>query len=183
MNTEQGARELFERYADMVYRIALSCGNSVHSAEDIVQEVFLRYLKKQPHFESGEHEKAWFIRVTVNCCKSLFSSAWNRRICHLEDVCAPEDIYRFQRADQFTLPLQTDEYDLYEALSSLQPKYRTVLYLRYYEEYQVQEIAELLGITPNLVSARLSRAKKLMKKKLSISNEKICYQDETRTQE
>ncbi|MEZ3447613.1 MAG: hypothetical protein K1W30_21240 [Lachnospiraceae bacterium] len=50
------------------------------------------------------------------------------------------------------------------------------MYLRYYEEYQVQEIAELLGITPNLVSARLSRAKKLMKKKFR-------YQDEARTQE
>jgi len=181
MNTEQDAKELFERYANMVYRIACSYGNSVHSAEDIVQEVFLRYLKKQPHFESGEHEKAWFIRVTVNCCKSLFSSAWNRRTCHLEGVCAPEDAYRLQRADQFTLPFQTDEYDLYEALSSLQPKYRSILYLRYYEEYQVQEIAELLGITPNLVSARLSRAKKLMKKKLSRSYEGMDYQDETRT--
>lgn len=110
MNTEPDAKELFERYSDMVYRIAVSYGNSVHSAEDIVQEVFLRYLKKQPLFESGDHEKAWFIRVAVNCCKSLFSSAWNRRTCPLEE------------ADQFTLPFKSDEYELYEVLSGLPPK-------------------------------------------------------------
>lgn len=169
MNTEQDTKELFERYSDMIYRIAISYGNSVHSAEDIVQEVFLRYLKKQPLFESGEHEKAWFIRVTVNCCKSLFSSAWNRRTCPLEE------------ADQCTIPFEPDEYDLYEVLSGLPPKYRIILYLRYYEEYQVQEIAGFLGITPNLASARLSRAKKLMKKQLAIANERIGFQDETGT--
>ena len=59
---EQDARELFNRYADRIYRIAMSYGNSVHFAEDIVQEVFLRYLKKEPRFENHEHEKAWFIR-------------------------------------------------------------------------------------------------------------------------
>ncbi|MDE6620759.1 MAG: sigma-70 family RNA polymerase sigma factor [Lachnospiraceae bacterium] len=171
MNTEQDTKELFEQYSDMVYRIAISYGNSVHSAEDIVQEVFLRYLKKQPLFESGEHEKAWFIRVTVNCCKSLFSSAWNRRICPLEE------------AGQITLPFQPDEdeQELYEVLSNLPPKYRIVLYLRYYEEYQVQEIAGILGITPNLASTRLARAKKLIKKKLTILNERMDFQDETGT--
>lgn len=170
MNTQQDAKELFERYSDIVFRIAVSYGNSVHSAEDIVQEVFLRYLKKTPNFENNEHEKAWFIRVAVNCCKSLFSSAWSKRICPLEE------------AEQFTMPFQQPEdYELYEILSSLPPKYRIVLYLRYYEEYQVQEIANLLGITPNLASTRLLRAKKLMKKKLIISNERIDFQDETRT--
>ncbi|MDE7477401.1 MAG: sigma-70 family RNA polymerase sigma factor [Lachnospiraceae bacterium] len=170
MNTQQDAKELFERYSDMIYRIAISYGNSVHSAEDIVQEVFLRYLKKIPWFENREHEKAWFIRVTVNCCKSLFSSAWSKRICPLEE------------AEQFTMSFgQPEDYELYEILSSLPPKYRIVLYLRYYEEYQVQEIANLLGITPNLVSTRLLRAKKLMKKEILILNERIGFQDETRT--
>lgn len=167
---EQDAKELFECYSDMVYRIALSYGNSVHSAEDIVQEVFLRYLKKQPCFENAEHEKAWFIRVAVNCCKSMFSSAWSRRICPLDE------------ADQSTIPFQQPEdHALYEELSRLPSKYRIVLYLRYYEEYQVQEIAELLGISPNLASTRLSRAKKLMKKQLLRSNERMGFQDETGT--
>ena len=158
---------LFERYSDMIYRIALSYGSSVTFAEDAVQEVFLRYLKKMPKFENCEHEKAWFIRVTVNYCKGMLSSAWLKRICSLED------------AGQIAVPFgQREESELYEVLSCLPPKYRIVLYLRYYEEYQVKKIAEILGITPNLVSARLRRAKKLMKQKLLQEREE--FQDGTR---
>ncbi len=62
-------------------------------------------------------------------------------------------------------------------MSKLPPKYRTVLYLRYYEEYQVKEIAKILHITPNLVSARLLRAKKIMKQE--VLKERKCFEDET----
>ena len=168
MSTDSDVKELFERYSDMIYRIAISYGNSVSFAEDAVQEVFLRYLKKTPKFENCEHEKAWFIRVTVNYCKSILSSAWLRRTCSLEN------------AGQIPVPFgQREENELYEALSCIPPKYRIVLYLRYYEEYQVKEIAEILGVTPNLVSARLLRAKKLMKQKLLQEREE--FQDGTRT--
>ena len=168
MGTDCDVKELFERYSDMIYRIAISYGNSVSFAEDAVQEVFLRYMKKMPQFENCEHEKAWFIRVTVNYCKSMLSSAWLKRTCSLED------------AGQIAVPFrQQEENELYETLSCLPPKYRIVLYLRYYEEYQVKEIAEILGVTPNLVSARLHRAKNLMKQKLLQEREE--FQDGTRT--
>ena len=167
MGTDCDVKELFERYSDMIYRIAISYGNSVSFAEDAVQEVFLRYMKKTPQFENCEHEKAWFIRVTVNYCKSMLSSAWLKRTCSLED------------AGQIAVPFRQQEYELYATLSCLPPKYRIVLYLRYYEEYQVKEIAEILGVTPNLVSARLRRAKNLMKQKLLQEREE--FQDGTRT--
>ena len=166
MNTDCDVENLFEQYSDMVYRIAISYGNQIQMAEDVVQEVFLRFMKKRPQFKNCQHEKAWFIRVTVNCCKSMVSSAWMRRTQPLEDT------------DQAVLPFQhQDENDLYELLQQLPAKYRTVLYLRYYEEYQVKEIAKLLHITPNLVSARLSRAKKMMKQE--ILKERECFRDET----
>lgn len=186
MNNDGNAEELFERYSDMIYRIALSYGNQVSLAEDIVQEVFLRFLKKKPHFESSEHEKAWFIRVAVNCCKSMVSSAWMKRIRPLED--AGQVVVTFQHKE---------EEEFYELLARLPANYRTVLYLRYYEEYPVKEIARLLHITPNLVSARLSRAKKLMKREIinkgivnegiidtkitgkKIVKERKCFGDET----
>ncbi len=155
MDTNREDKELFERYADMVYRISISYGHPPHLSEDIVQDVFLRYLRKRPHFESREHEKAWFIRVTVNCCKSLFSSAWMRRVGPLEE------------AEQVAIrPQYTEESELYELLSRLPSKYRIILYLRYYEEYSVKDIAALLHITPNLVSARLTRARKQMKQEI-----------------
>ena len=65
-----------------------------------------------------------------------------------------------------------EECALYELLCTLPAKYRIVLYLRYYEEYQVKEIASVLSITPNLVSARLLRAKKLLRQALLNQNQK-----------
>lgn len=156
MDTNEHIGELFEQYSDMVYRIAISYGNDVQIAEDVVQEVFLRVLKNKPSFQGSEHEKAWFVRVTVNCCKSMLSSAWLKRIRPLED--APEEI-----SGMFC---GGEEQELYETLSKLPAKYRIVLYLRYYEEYQVKEIAGILHILPNTVSARLARAKKMMKQEI-----------------
>lgn len=153
-------KELFERYSDMTYRIAMSYVKNTYIAEEAVQEVFLRYLRKKPDFVSSEHEKAWFIRVTVNCCKSMLNTAWMKHVQPLEE--AGQTVEFFQ---------QREEQELFEVLSELPAKYRIVLYLRYYEEYQVKEIAKLLGITPNLVSARLKRAKKLLKQKLLIDME------------
>lgn len=168
---EQDAKELFARYADMIYRISMSYRNSVPFAEDIVQEVFVRYLKKRPSFENSVHEKAWFIRVSVNCCKSTLSSAWFRRVCPLDE------------AGQLAVPFERrQECELYEMLSCLPAKYRIVPYLRYYEEYQVKEIAKILGITPNLVSARLLRAKKMLRQELLKpyqQHEKEVFPDET----
>lgn len=162
MDNGSAVKELFERYSDMIYRISLSYGKNIYIAEEVVQEVFLRYLKRRPHFENSEHEKAWFIRVAVNCCKSMLSAVWLNRISPLEE------------SQQASVPfLQNEESGLFELLTELPPKYRIVLYLRYYEEYQVKEIAKLLGITPNLVSARLVRAKKMMKQKLEKNMEVI----------
>lgn len=166
MDTGRNVEELFGRYSDMVYRIAISYGNNVQMAEDVVQEVFLRFLKKRPDFKSSEHEKAWFIRVTVNCCKSLLSSAWIKRVQPLEDTMQAEILFK-----------DSGSSSLYELVSGLPAKYSTVLYLRYYEEYKVKEIAKILHITPNLVSARITRAKKMIKQELL--KERKCFKDET----
>lgn len=160
--------ELFERYADTVYRVAVSYGGVGQWAEDVVQEVFVRYLRKHPCFASDEHEKAWFIRVAANCSKSMLSSAWIKRRRPLEE-CGEQEAPSFR---------QEEESGLYELLSLLPPKYRIVLYLRYYEEYQVGEIADMLRITPNLVSARLRRAKEMIKKKMSREKEELTNERE-----
>ena len=156
MGVNSDVEILFERYSDMAYRIAVSYGNNIQMAQDVVQEVFLRVLQKKPQFVSAEHEKAWIIRVTVNCCKSMMSSAWMRRTRPLEDA---EQVFTFFD--------YKEENELYESLMKLPAKYRIVLYLRYYEEYSVKEIASILHMMPNTVSARLLRAKKMLKQEIN----------------
>ncbi|MGI5984805.1 MAG: RNA polymerase sigma factor [Oscillospiraceae bacterium] len=132
------------KYADMVYRLAFAQVRSKSDADDIFQEVFLRYVRSKPVFENEEHRKAWLIRVTVNCSNNHWSSAWNRRTVPLEDC------YTFE------LP---EESGLDEALRKLAPKYRSVIHLFYYEGYSVAEISAVLGIRESTVRTQLTRAR------------------------
>jgi len=153
------ADELFENYSDVVYRVAfMSCGDRCE-AEDIVQEVFVRYLKRRPEFENDEHAKAWFIRVAVNCTKSWQTSAWKRKVVSVEEY--------YDSENEPSAVFDSEESELFEVIRSLPQKYSIVIYLRYYEEYAVSDIAKMLHTTAGNVSSRLSRAKKLLKEQLS----------------
>lgn len=140
---------LFHQYKDNVYRLALSCTRSPQEAEDICQTVFLK-LMEHPRITPGK-EKAWLMQVTVNQCRSLLRSHWWSRTESIPD----------------TIPAKTDESDgVREAVMALPPKYRVVIYLYYYEQYSVSEIAGLLRISTSNVSTRLFRAREMLKTKL-----------------
>ena len=151
---EQDAKELFARYADMIYRIAMSYGNSVPFAEDMVQEVFVRYLKKRPGFENSVHEKAWFIRVTLNSCKDLLKSLFRKRTVPLE-LLAEESAS--------VLP---ENLEVIEAVLALPERYKLVIYLHYYEGYTAKEIGKLLNKKENTIYSLLSRGREQLKLEL-----------------
>ncbi len=137
--------DTIRRYADMVYRLAYAQTRSKSDADDVFQEVFLRYLQKKPHFDSEEHQKAWLLRVTVNCSKKHWSSWWFRHAVPLED----------------NIPFQEPlENDLDEALKTLSPAYRTVIHLFYYEGYSTAEIAQITSSRESTVRTRLTRARR-----------------------
>lgn len=138
-------------YANTVYRLAYAIVRSGCDADDVFQEVFLRYFRAAPVFESAAHQKAWLIKVTGNCARKLLSSAWFRRRAALT-----EDI-----------PCMTpEENGLKEALDRLPPLYRSVIHLYYYEGYRAEEIAELLHRKPGTVRTQLVRARELIKRQL-----------------
>ena len=85
MQKEIYLKQKIEQYADMVYRVALTRCKSIETAEDIFQEVFMRFSEKNPKFENDEHEKAWFIRVTINLTKNIKESAWNKKVVRLDE--------------------------------------------------------------------------------------------------
>ncbi|OUO36314.1 sigma-70 family RNA polymerase sigma factor [Flavonifractor sp. An306] len=148
MGEETGLRRVMECYGDMVYRLALAQTHSSHDADDVFQEVFLRYLRAAPAFREEEHRKAWLLRVTVNCCKKLHGSFWRRHTVALSE----------------TLPAQNpEEGELLGLLEGLPPKYRAVLHLYYYEGYATEEIAAILGRSPGTVRSQLSRGRALLR--------------------
>ena len=85
MRSEWEANRAIDRYADLVRRVCMIHLKNHADTEDIFQTVFLKYVTGTTEFESEEHEKAWFIRTTINCCKNFCVSSWFRRTAPLEE--------------------------------------------------------------------------------------------------
>ena len=144
-----------ERYLTMVYRLAHARTGSVQDAEDVAQDVMLRLSRHERSIRSEEHLKAWLIRATVNRANSLFRSAWRRKTLPLDAAARTER------------PESPQHDALTDALSALSPKQRVVVHLYYYEEMRVDEIAAALGIRPDAVKMRLSRARAELRRRLN----------------
>ena len=133
------------RYKDMVYRVAFTHTRGPTEADDVFQEVFLRYVRRAPDFTEEEHRKAWLLRVTANCCKKLRGSFWNKHTVSLSEA----------------IPAQNEgEGELLELLDALPEKYRSVLHLYYCEGYATDEIAAILGRRAATVRSQLSRGRR-----------------------
>ncbi|WP_373166009.1 RNA polymerase sigma factor [Agathobaculum sp. Marseille-P7918] len=142
--TAKTPEQLIYDYGNTVYRLAYAQTRSQHDADDIFQEVFLRVAQNRPVFDSESHEKAWILRVTLNCLKSHWRAAWRRH-----DVPLDERI-------PFPAP---EERALDNALRQLSPKYRAAVHLFYYEGYSAEEIARMTGEKPSTIRTRLTRAR------------------------
>lgn len=142
-------------YADMVYRLACLNTNNKETAEDVFQTVFLKLVSHQESIISEEHLKAWLIRVTINQCKSVATTAWNRKRASYEDAMLMEEPEE-----------QEDFSDVYEAVRELPDKYRDVIHLFYYEQLTVKDIAGILDTKEATVKTWLSRGRKLLGEKL-----------------
>ena len=151
MQREINMKQIIDEYADMVYRIALTRCRCIENAEDVFQEVFMRFSIKSPKFESKEHEKAWFIRVTINLTKNIKESAWNKKVVRL---------------DENIVFSTKEENDVYTAVCTLPKNYRTVIYLLYYEGYKVHEISKLMNKPDGTIKIWLYRAREILKQEL-----------------
>ncbi len=154
MKSEQEVNRAIEKYADTVYRICLLHLKNHADAEDIFQNVFLKYVTYSKDFESEEHEKAWIIRVTVNACKDLKKSFFRSRVVSIEEI------------KNFQASQQENYSEVLEAVLSLPEKYKNPIYLYYYEQYSAVEIGKILGKNVNTIYTLLSRGKNILKDKL-----------------
>ena len=154
MRSEWEANRAIDRYADLVRRVCMIHLKNHADTEDIFQTVFLKYVTSTTEFESEEHEKAWFIRVTINACKDLLRSFFRSRIVSLDDL--------LEQPDQ----VPEDHREVLEAVLALPDKYRDVVYLHYYEGYTAPEIGTILHKNPNTVYTLLTRARDELRKML-----------------
>ena len=140
---------IVETYSDMLMRIALNRVNSIAEAEDVVQSTFERLMKRQPRFETREHEKAWLIKTAIRICIDEARRASRRTSVPLNEEIAAA--------------YSEESFELLETVRRLPEHDRDAVYLYYYEEYTIREIAKILGEREGTTRSRLSRARKKLR--------------------
>ena len=154
---EEKLREAMERWGTSVYRLAFAQTGSRSDAEDIYQEVFLRYWRAPPDADSDEHTKAWLLRVTVNCAHSLYRSKKRRAVVELTD----------ELSDQSGSG-ELDAVWLRELINSLPEAYRSVICLYYVEGFSTAQIAGILGRGEGTVRMQLTRARRMLRNEMEV---------------
>lgn len=153
------SEEVIERYADMVYRLALLHVNNASDADDVFQEVFIRLVKHIQKLQNWEHIKAWLIRVTINCSNTQFERAAFKKNVPLEEVMESGfDEEGFEEAE--------GDGPVVAAVKKLPVKYRSVVHLFYYEELSIAEIAAYTQQKETTVKSQLFRAREMLKEML-----------------
>lgn len=153
---EINVEEAIRIHGNMVYRLALVQMKNKSEAEDVFQEVFLRLVKYKERIQGREHLKAWLLRVTVNCCKKQFDSAFRKKTVSIDRDVQSTDSYEMDLPENL----------IYEAVLRLPADYRSTVHLFYYEQYSVSEIAEMLELSESAVKTRLYRSRGMLKEAL-----------------
>jgi RNA polymerase sigma-70 factor (ECF subfamily) len=158
LRTDDYIEAIVEKYSSMVYKIAFSQTKCKSDADDVFQDVFLRYIKSKSDFESEEHEKAWFIRVTINCSRKIWSSAWHKRTVALDESMHFEN---------------QEMNEIYQVVMDLPVKFRTVIHLFYYEDMSIAQISKTLQMKESTIRTRLTRARAFLRDKMKEDDDDV----------
>lgn len=141
---------LFNLFKNDIYRLAYSYTGNVSDADDVTQSVFIKLYKRMNKFDSDISVKKWLIKVTINECKTLFLSSWYKRIVPISDR-------------EENIGVVSKDNDILSSIMELPKNYKLVIYLYYYENYKIKDIAEILKMNENTVKTNLSRARDMLK--------------------
>ncbi|MDE6661525.1 MAG: sigma-70 family RNA polymerase sigma factor [Anaeroplasmataceae bacterium] len=154
--TEQEFSIKYQMYSQELYTICYGYTKNTKDAEDILQEVFLKYLNRKIEFKDILQEKYWLIRVTINACKNYVKSSFNTRVTLSQEI--------LEAYPENSLKKETDV--LARIVKHLPKKYKEVIILYYYNSYKTNEMALILNISLSAVKKRLERARNMIQEEM-----------------
>ena len=149
--TDDFITKTVELYSDMMYKVAFNITKNNEDAFNVCQDVFVRLIRSKHKIKSKEHLKAWLLRATVNCSKSLCKQAYTRHYMSADEL------------NNYITIECNEKSELFDAVMSLPDKYSTVIHLFYYEDLKIEQIAGVLKITKSAVKSRLHRGREQLK--------------------
>ncbi|MGI6280406.1 MAG: RNA polymerase sigma factor [Acutalibacteraceae bacterium] len=150
LRTDKELTEIYHRHVNTVYRVCLMYMKNRFETEDMVQNTFIKLMRDSTKFENEEHEKAWLIRTAINLCKDHYRHSWTKSV-PLDEIKERESGEHFEISDTL------------EKIMALPPKYKTAIYMYYYEGYSTVEIAKILRKNESTVRSFLHTGRKLLK--------------------
>lgn len=151
--TESEFEVRYHLFKETIYNVAYTYVRNRMDAEDITQEVFLKFLKYDGDFTTLDNEKYWLVRVTINTSKSFLTSSWKKKISLSDEVT-------------LNAPSGSSEQDYFNLIINLPNKLKEVIVLYYYENFKINEIAQILKSSESAIKKRLQRARDLLKGEL-----------------
>ncbi|WP_391201732.1 sigma-70 family RNA polymerase sigma factor [Psychrobacillus sp. L4] len=155
--------EMMNKYGQDILRLVYSYVNNKEVAEDLTQDIFVKFYKSLHTFRGKSKLKTWLWRIAINHCKDFLKSWYNKHV-----IIAGDSKYiktQKEMIEDVIIQKEADD-QLVSALMTLPIKYREVIYLFYYEELLIKEIAVLTEVSVNTVKTRLRRAKELLEERL-----------------
>jgi RNA polymerase sigma-70 factor, ECF subfamily len=147
-------------YGNDVYYIVYSYVKDHCLAEDLTQEVFVKFYNKMDTFREESSLKTWIVRMAINHCKD-YLRRWDTRMISFTNTINEVVKGKFGTPEQTLIQKETNS-DLIQKLLSLPVKYREIIFLFYFEEMKLAEIAECMNLNINTVKTRLAKGRKLL---------------------
>ena len=157
LRTNNEVAEIYRRHANTVFGVCFTYMKKNADTDDAVSETFLKLIKSALPFQSEEHEKAWLIRTATNVCKDILKHWWRGN----ENI---DDYSEKLHAEDSEDSIEIDA--VMEAICGLPDKYKTVIYLYYFEGYNGAEISKIVGKPQPTVHYHLQEARKILKVRL-----------------
>ena len=162
-NNQKEIERMINEYGDSLLRMCCLYMGNMPSAEDALQETYIRAFKNLDRFRHQCSEKTWLTGIAINVCRSLIRSEGIRR----KHIISPENELNLEQIPQDEGSEIIYDDTVLREIHKLKPKYREVVLMYYYQEMKAKEIADILGISESAVTVRLSRAREQLKEKLS----------------
>lgn len=159
---EKEIQRLMDDYGDDVLRTSYMYLKDLQNAEDAFQEVFIRVFNKFESFKGESSEKTWIIRITINVCKDMLRSSWLKKVLLTDKLKEKNTIIGIDNK----IIKEEENKILFEEVMSLSCRFKEVIILYYYHNYNTIEISRILNVAEGTVRSRLHRAREILKMKL-----------------
>jgi RNA polymerase sigma-70 factor (ECF subfamily) len=158
-------KDLFEQHVPHLYRFALRLTGDQNEAEDLSQAALLKAWKDRSRLRDAGAAKSWLFAITANLYRSGLRRK-GREERFVSKIKNTEQVQRRALPPDKEIIVKEELRRALEAMDALPDRQREVLYLHACEGFSLQEIAEILAVSPDAVKSSLSLARKRMRQTL-----------------